>query len=130
MTAASGSGEDRPAKSLAYTVPYQLERTQMASNPGKIVKALFTFQQVFSAAKKRLREQTFWAEVDGVKLALDGRGNCLALVLPGMPPDAPLVSAILEAHKQATAKKEEAAEAVLKNINLPELPWISKLLKE
>lgn len=101
----------------------------MASNPGKIVKALFTFQQVFSAAKKRLREQSFVGEANGVKVTLDGRGNCLAIEMPGVDA-ADLVTAILEAHKQAAIQKEAAAEAVLKNVNLPELPWLSKLIKE
>lgn len=100
----------------------------MASNPGKIVKALFTFQQVFSAAKKRLREQAFEGETDGVKVTLDGRGNCLAVEIPGV--DAAIVQAVVAAHNQAAQQKEAAAEAVLKNVNLPELPWLSKLLKE
>lgn len=100
----------------------------MASNPGKIVKALFTFQQVFSAAKKRLREQSFEGEADGAKVTLDGRGNCLAIEIPGV--DAAVTQAVIEAHRQAAARKEAAAEAVLKNVNLPELPWLSKLIKD
>lgn len=102
----------------------------MATNPGKIVKSLFTFQQVFSAAKKRLREQQFEAEVDGVRLSLDGRGNLMALSLPGHDAESELVRAIQEAHRQAASQKEAAAEAVLKNISIPELPWIAKLVRD
>lgn len=100
----------------------------MASNPGKIVKALFAFQQAFSAAKKKLREQEFTGASADVSVSMDGRGNVLAIAIPGATEET--LAALLESFRQANATREVAAESVLRNVNIQEIPWLGKLLKE
>lgn len=103
----------------------------MASNPGKIVKALFTFQQVFSAAKKKLKLQEFEGEHAGVKVVMDGRGNPVKIELPGQDQATrDLEASLLTALQLANTEKEKAAEAVLKNVDIKEIPWLGKLLKD